>query len=89
MKVKNNNFRGKQFQLRGMATLIEFQGLGAGILMMQEAFIILKTLNVDCLWCNARIVAVDFYKKFGLQIYGEKFAIPNIGDHYVMFINLK
>jgi ribosomal protein S18 acetylase RimI-like enzyme len=89
MKVKNNNFSGEQFQLRGMATLIEFQGLGAGRLMMQEALSILRALNIDCLWCNARLVAIEFYKKAGLQTFGEKFTIPYIGDHYLMFIDLK
>ena len=89
MKIKNDNFSGEQFQLRGMATLIEFQGLGAGKLMMQEAFSILKDLNINCLWCNARLVAVAFYKKAGLQTFGDKFAVPYIGDHYLMFIDLK
>ena len=89
MKVKNPHFKGEQYQLRGMATLHEFQGLGAGKLMMQEAFLILKSLDIDCLWCNARIAAVDFYKKSGLQTFGQKFTIPYIGDHYVMFINLR
>ena len=89
MKVKNKNFKGEQFQLRGMATLIKFQGLGAGKLMMKEALFILKSLGTDYLWCNARIVAVNFYKKAGLQTFGEKFMIPDIGDHYVMFIKLR
>ena len=89
MKVKNNNFKGKQFQLRGMATLKEFQGLGAGKLMMKEALLILNSLHIDYLWCNARIAAVNFYKKSGLQTFGEKFKIPKIGEHYLMFIKLK
>ena len=89
MKVKNKNFKGSQFHLRGMATLNEFQGLGAGKLMMKEALLILNSMNIDYLWCNARIVAVNFYKKLGLQTIGEKFMIPYIGDHYIMFIKLK
>ena len=89
MKVKNKNFKGEQFELRGMAALNQFQGLGAGKLMMKEALFILKSLDTDYLWCNARIVAVNFYKKSGLQTFGEKFMIPHIGDHYVMFIKLK
>lgn len=89
MKVKNKNFKGEQFQLRGMATLNEFQGSGAGKLMMKEALLILNSLNIDYLWCNARIVAVSFYKESGLQTFGEKFMISYIGDHYVMFIKLK
>jgi len=71
MKAKNKNFEGNQYQLRGMATLKEYRGFGAGKLML--------------LWCNARIVAVDFYKKYGFQTYGDKFEIPIVGKHYIMF----
>lgn len=85
MKTSNLNFKGSQYQLRGMATLKEYQDFGAGKLMLQEAFTILKTLKIDCLWCNARIIAVNFYKNNGLQTFGELFDIKYIGGHYVMF----
>ena len=89
MKAENKNFKGKQYQLRGMATLIESQGAGAGKLMLQEAFSILAEMNIDVLWCNARLIAVDFYKKQGLETLGELFDIPLVGAHYVMFKKLK
>ncbi len=89
MKINNKNFKGKQYQLRGMATLNKYQGLGAGKLIMQKAFLILNKLKINCLWCNARIVAVNFYKNNGLQIFGEMFEIKPIGEHYIMFKNLK
>jgi predicted GNAT family N-acyltransferase len=89
MKVQDRNFEGEQYQLRGMATLANYQGLGAGKLMMQKAFSILATLKVDCLWCNARIRAINFYQNHGLQTLGELFKIKPIGDHYLMYINLR
>jgi len=89
MKAENKNFKGKQYQLRGMATLIESQGAGAGKLMLQEAFSILVKMNIDILWCNARVIAVDFYKKQGLKTFGKLFEIPLVGAHYVMFKKLK
>ena len=85
MKAENKNFKGSQYQLRGMATLEKFQGFGAGKLMMEKAFEILKELNIDCLWCNARIIAVDFYKKQGFKTFGEVFDISLIGGHYIMY----
>jgi len=85
MKASNPNFKGTQYQLRGMATLNEYQGLGLGKLMLEEAFSILKTFKTDCLWCNARVIAVKFYEKLGLQTFGEKFEIKYVGGHYVMF----
>lgn len=85
MKANNVHFKGEQYQLRGMATLNEYQGFGAGKLMMQEAFSILTRLKVDYLWCNARIIAVKFYEKHGLKTMGASFDIPLIGEHFVMF----
>jgi predicted GNAT family N-acyltransferase len=85
MKDGNSNFNGTQYQLRGMATLIEYQGLGMGKLMLEDSFSILQELKIDCLWCNARVIAVNFYKKMGLQTFGEKFELKYVGNHYVMF----
>ncbi|WP_456424020.1 GNAT family N-acetyltransferase [Lutibacter sp.] len=85
MKVNNKDFTGNQYQLRGMATLKDYRGLGAGKLMLQEAFIMLKDYRIDYLWCNARIVAVNFYKKQGFQTFGNEFEIPIVGKHYIMY----
>lgn len=84
MKAENTNFEGNKYQLRGMATLSEYQGLGAGKLMLEKAVQILKEKNIAVLWCNARIAAVDFYKKQGFQTFGEEFEISYVGKHYVM-----
>ncbi|MDO9595684.1 MAG: GNAT family N-acetyltransferase [Lutibacter sp.] len=84
MKASNKNFEGNQYQLRGMATLKEYQGFGAGKLMLEKAAQILKEKNSQVLWCNARIAAVEFYKKQGFQTFGEKFEISYVGEHYVM-----
>ena len=89
MKSKNNNFKGNQFQLRGMATLENYQGLGAGKLMVDKAIEILNTQKIECLWCNARVIAVEFYKKQGFNIAGELFDIQHVGPHYLMINELK
>ncbi len=88
MKTGNSNFEGNQYQLRGMATLTEYQGSGVGKLMLQQAFLILKERNTKVLWCNARIAAVNFYLKQGFKTFGEKFDILPVGAHYVMFKEL-
>ena len=88
MHVVNSSFKGNQYQLRGMATLKEYQGCGVGKQMLQEAFFILKEKQVNYLWCNARVNTVEFYKKQGLQIQGNLFTIPLVGAHYKMFVRL-
>ena len=85
MKSENNNFKGKQYQLRGMATLDNYQGFGAGKRLIVKAVEILRKKNIDCLWCNARVIALDFYKKQGFLIFGDKFDVSLIGDHFVMY----
>ena len=78
-----------QYQLRGMAVLKEFQfkGLGYEIIKYGEALLIKK--GVKMVWCNAREIAVDFYRKNNYTIVGDPFLIPEIGVHYVMQKNLQ
>lgn len=75
-----------QYQLRGMATLPEFQGQGLSSELLNVAFPIIKQNFCTLLWCNARTTAIGFYQKVGFQIYNaEEFIIPGIGPHVLMF----
>ena len=77
----------KQFQIRGMAVLENFQrkGIGNNLVLHIENHLDAETL----IWFNARIIAIDFYKKLGYQIIGNSFEIDKIGKHFVMFKILK
>lgn len=88
MKAINNNFEGSQYQLRGMASSNAAQGKGYGKTLLTEAEIRLKKRGVDIIWCNARTIALDFYKKLGYQTVGAMFEVPEVGPHYVMFKKL-
>ncbi len=85
MKSNHPKFDGSQYHLRGMATLKDYRGLGAGKLMLRKILVKFEKMGINFLWCNARIEAVDFYKKQGLQTIGEQFNVPHIGAHYIMF----
>ena len=76
------------YRLRGMATHPIYRRNGAAAKLMREAFQILKEKNCDTIWCNARLVAVDFYKSLGFKKIGPEFNISNIGPHYKMFKRL-
>ena len=80
IKAKSNN----AYRLRGMATDFNFQRKGYAAGLMKESFKELKKRECDMLWCNARLVAVGFYKSVGLEIAGELFDIEGIGPHYYM-----
>ncbi|WGH75505.1 GNAT family N-acetyltransferase [Tenacibaculum tangerinum] len=85
MKNSFGDFEGSQYQLRGMATLPEVRGMGAGKMLIEEAKRILKTQGVEALWCNARKEAVGFYKNVGFQTIGEDFEVEKVGPHYKMY----
>jgi len=77
-----------QYQLRGMAVLEEFQGKGFGFHILKHGEDILHKKGFKTVWCNAREVAVSFYKKSGYSIIGNSFIIPDIGLHYITFKNI-
>ena len=80
-KIKSEN----AYRLRGMATDSRFKRKGYASNLMAESFKELKKRDCDMVWCNARLVAVDFYKSVGFNIIGEIFDIEAIGPHYYMY----
>jgi predicted GNAT family N-acyltransferase len=81
IKIKFDN----TYRLRGMATDSSFQRKGYATDLMSESFKELKNRDCNMVWCNARLVAVDFYKSAGFKITGEIFDIAEIGPHYYMY----
>lgn len=78
-----------QFQLRGMAVLDAFKGHGYGAALLLEGEKKLRKRETPLLlWFNARDYAVGFYEKYGYQTIGEKFEIPGVCEHIVMFKHL-
>ena len=74
-----------KYQIRGMFTLPKFREMGYGSKILKK--IEFDNLNKNksfLIWCNARIEAVDFYKKNNYKVVGKKFLIRNIGLHYRM-----
>lgn len=89
MKTDNDLFASThQYQLRGMAIDKLHQGKGLGNLLLNAGEQILKSKNIDLIWCNARRIATNFYNRNGYKTVGDAFEIPEIGLHYVMYKNL-
>lgn len=86
---KTDVFKSKKaYRLRGMATDEKHRKKGCAKRIMQEAFKKIKNKKGDLLWCNARLIAVDFYKNVGFSTYGDLFNIADIGPHYLMYKKL-
>lgn len=78
-----------QYQLRGMATLPEYQGQGLSSELLNMAFPIIKQNFCTLLWCNARVTAIGYYQKVGFKIHDETpFEIEGIGAHVLMYKNI-
>lgn len=83
---ENNKVKARKgFRLRGMATKKDHRNKGFGKKIMIKAFREILKKKGDLIWCNARIAAVDFYKKIGMKKKGEIFDILDIGPHYFMY----
>lgn len=88
MKASKAGFKGFQYQLRGMASDKGAEGKGYGTLLLKKAEQILKEKKVDIIWCNARVIALDFYRKLGYQSIGSLFEVDQVGPHYMMYKEL-
>ena len=82
-------FTGRGYQLRGMATLNNYQGKGLGTQLVNFAIVYLRGQKVNYVWCNARKVAVSFYSNVGFEIVSKEFDIPGIGLHYAMYLKIQ
>jgi GNAT superfamily N-acetyltransferase len=73
------------WQLRGMAVESELRRSGVGLALLQEIERHARLAgHADQLWCNARLVALDFYKRAGWSIASDLFDIPTAGPHHRM-----
>ncbi|MDC0534864.1 GNAT family N-acetyltransferase [Francisellaceae bacterium] len=78
----------KEWRIRGMAVLKEYQGQGYGLDLVNLVIEYLRQQNAEMLWCNARTSACPFYEKTGFAKHGEEFDISGIGAHFIMIKNL-
>ena len=54
-------------QFRKFATLQEYQGKGYGTKIFEHMIKTLNDKHVQRIWCNARLNANDFYKRYGFE----------------------
>jgi predicted GNAT family N-acyltransferase len=80
-KPNENDIRA--WRLRGMGVLPEYRRNNIGDKILHECLEHVKQNN-GYIWCNARLVAVEFYKSNGFSITSDLFEIEDIGPHYNM-----
>ena len=75
---------GPSWRLRGMATAEGRRSQGVGALVLAAAFEHVRSHGGGLLWCNARIPAVEFYRRAGFATRGQSWVEPVIGPHIAM-----
>ncbi|OCX51492.1 GNAT family N-acetyltransferase [Mucilaginibacter sp. PPCGB 2223] len=82
-------YQGVGYQLRGMATLEEYQGKNFGNQLLNFAIVYLRGQKANYIWCNARKKALRFYQNIGFEVISPEFEVPGIGPHYVMYLKIQ
>lgn len=77
----------KSARLRKFATESSFQCRGLGSAMVEHIIIELKMLGIRRFWCDARVSAAGFYRRFSMEQEGEIFQKKGL-DYVVMALNL-
>ena len=70
---------------RNLTTVSKKNDIDSATIVNLVGRIVLEKKNCDTIWCNARLVAIDFYKSLGFKEIGPKFNISEIGPHYKMY----
>ena len=72
------------WQLRGMSVAEGFRGRGIGRDVLLRCIEAAYEEGAPVLWCNARVKAVELYRREGFVGVGEVFEITGIGPHLRM-----
>lgn len=73
----------RAIQFRKLATRTDKQGIGYASGLMQWLIDYANDMKFEKIWCNARVEATEFYKKFGYKETGASFQ-KNGYDYIVM-----
>lgn len=76
---------GHSWRLRGMATVGEIRGTGAGAALLRTAVTDAALAGAEVVWCNARVSVAGFYRRHGFRTLGEEFEMLGIGPHFFMY----
>jgi GNAT superfamily N-acetyltransferase len=64
---------GPEARFRKFATHPDWQGFGIGTALLQHTFTEARRLGATHIWCDARLTAADFYRRFGMEAQGNVF----------------
>jgi GNAT superfamily N-acetyltransferase len=74
-----------QYRLRAMAVASEARRLGIGKQLVEFGLAQCRERGAAVVWCDARQVALDFYRSLEFSEFEDEYEIPIIGTHRFMF----
>jgi len=83
--VSQDALQEKQYRLRAMAVREGYRGQGFGDAIVEAGLNHLFGLGVEVVWCDARVAALNFYRRLQFDELEEEYEIPIIGLHRFMW----
>ena len=74
-----------QYRWRAMAVREGYRGQGYGDAIVEAGLNHLRKLGVEVVWCDARVAALNFYRRLQFEELEEEYEIPIIGLHRFMW----
>ena len=74
-----------QYRLRARAVREGSRGQGFGDAIVEAGLNHLRALGVEVVWCDARVAALNFYRRLRFEELEEEYEIPIIGLHRFMW----
>jgi GNAT superfamily N-acetyltransferase len=73
-----------EWRVRGMATLPDFRGRGAGSAVLAGLLDHAREHGATAVWANVRRPARTLYERADMKVVSDQFELPDIGPHVVM-----
>lgn len=83
--VSQGALQENQYRLRAMAVREGCRGQGFGDAIVEAGVNHLRELGVEVVWCDARVAALNFYRRLQFEEFEEEYEIPIIGLHRFMW----
>jgi ribosomal protein S18 acetylase RimI-like enzyme len=83
--ISQDALQEKQYRLRAMAVREGYRGQGFGDAIVEAGLNHLRELGVEVVWCDARVAALNFYRRLHFSELEEEYEIPIIGMHRFMW----
>ena len=72
------------FQFRALAIVEASRNKGCGLTLLHAAEKFARNKGADYVWANARITAINFYRKANYSIDDDEFIVEGVGPHVIV-----